>query len=163
MRLNADEIVELKEQNTCKVWRLAEPKAAVPGKSYLTNGTEYTVGDCNELLAGDVMRKELKQYRKLRDELGASWERIWCVSIVLGDLTNKPNLLAYSGFGDAHGYSDRQRKTKTGRPTVMADEPEAISRVEAKKFALAVREAYALKREEKRRGNRKQRYENKVA
>lgn len=155
MKLSTTEITELKKQKPCKVWRLTEPPAAEAGKSYRAGDEDYTVLAVETLSGGDVLRRFGKsEYEKLRSEYIPEWERLWLVVVVAGDRTDKPNLLAYAGFGDAHGYSDRQRKTKTGRPTVMTDEPEAISRVEAQKMAKAVEAVSELKREEKRKKRR---------
>jgi hypothetical protein len=158
LRLTTEEIVELKKQKPCKAWRLEKPKYAEEGKNYTSAGEEYTVLAVDLLSDGDVLRRFGKsEYEKQREDHGPSWRALWLIVIVAGDRTDRINLLAPTGSpGDGHGYT-----SLLGR--AMPEEPEAISRVEARKFALAVREAYALKREEKRRGNRKQRYENKVA
>lgn len=156
MRLTAEEILELKKQKPCKAWRVVEPPYAEPGKSYRSGGQEYTVVSVELLSDGDILRRFGKaEYATLNERFEEGHAPLWLVVIVAGDRTDKLNLLTPTGSpGDGHGYTSLRAKA-------MPEEPEAISRAESRKFALAVREAYALKREEKRRGARKQRYENK--
>lgn len=142
MRLTAEEVLELKKQKPCKAWRLIEPPYAEPGKSYRSSGEEFTVLSVELLSNGDVLRRFGKtEYANLRERWPAKdWSRLWLVAIVAGDRTDRINLLAPTGSpGDGHGYT-----SLLGR--AMPDEPEAISRVEAKRYADAVRAAGEAKR-----------------
>src|ERR1017187_10231895 len=147
MRLSADELVQVKEGGPVKIWRwcgFEGPAHADVGCCYTTAGENFTVLNVQMLSSGDVLLLHGKATYKKLSALGP-FAIVWLVEVGKGDRTDQPRFLAHAGFGDAHGYATRQRRTKTGQVTVMLDEP-AVSDDVLDAFAAAAESTGVQKR-----------------
>jgi hypothetical protein len=143
MRLSVAELLKLKEESQHKVWRFEEPKHADVGKCYSKDGEKFTIKACKRLALADVRAKALKE------AWPANVEEAWVVEIEIGDHSDRPRFLAHAGMGDDRDYAGQQRRTKTGKKTVMMDEP-TVSDEELARFAKAA-DAYIAAKQQQRR------------
>jgi hypothetical protein len=150
MRLNDDELLELKTKKAVKIWRVIEPDFADIGRKYKSGGEAFTVMDVKVLGKGALFRHFPKVYEELAGMVGP--DGVWMITLSLGDHTDPPNLLTPTGSpGDGHGYTNMPAKA-------MPEEPEAIARAMAAKFADAVRGVGEKKRGRKRKPQRMRRW-----
>ncbi len=143
MRLTADELLELKQDRQTKVWRFREPNACEVGQRYSTAGEYFTVMDVRVLSKGAMFRHFPKLWEELSDQMGV--DGAWMITVVYGDQTDQPRLLAPTGSGA--DYTNLLARA-------MPSEPEAIREDDLDRLTRPAREASEAKREVKRKKRR---------
>ena len=124
MRLTADEEKALNRGQPVRVWRAMEQVPQSKAQSYRTHTVLFSNEEVHRTdVEARFGQKELAQL----DARFGHWRRLW-LAVVVPVVDDEWPLLAYSGLGDEHGYTDRQRRTRTGQPVALRGEPRAVPR-----------------------------------
>lgn len=130
MKLTSEEVEEIKPGKPIKLWRFDEPRSCDENKKYEAGGEIYTVLDIRVLSQGDAMRLGKSIWAVLRDLWPVDRSSVWCITVVKGDRTDHPRLLAANPGAQKTDYVDQPSKA-------AREEPEAVPENVTDRFADA--------------------------